>query len=115
MITYVNTVLVGKNKALATAAPAAAANMSTPSADAGKYVIMNCDDNIAASKLYVATAADASVLNKIKIGMVTSSNTAVHKTDGTVQYLPIVKWSVISNILSIKQIQKIVFWLTLLI
>ena len=63
MITYVNTVLVGKNKALATAAPAAAANMSTPSADAGKYIIMNCDDNIAASKLYVATAADASVLD----------------------------------------------------
>ena len=97
MITYVNTVLVGKNKALATAAPAAAANMSTPSADAGKYIIMNCDDNIAASKLYVATAADASVLNKIKIGMVTSSNTAVHKTNGTVQYLPIVKWSGIIN------------------
>ena len=97
MITYVNTVLIGKNKALLTAAPAAATNMTTPSADAGKYVIMNCDDNIAASKLYVTSAADASVLNKIKIGLVTSSNYAVHKKDGTVQYLPIVKWSAIIN------------------
>ena len=90
MITYVNTVLVGTGKdAVLNAAPAPASSINTPSADAGKYVIMNCDNN--APSVY--TNAPSASVQKIKIGIVTNKNEVVHKANGTVQYLPIVKWS----------------------
>lgn len=95
MITYVNTVLVSNhaNGTVLTAAPAAAASMATPSTDAGKFILMNCDANVASTKLYEVTAANAATINTIKVGIVTKKNTAVRMPNGTTQYLPIIKWS----------------------
>lgn len=95
MITYVNTVLVSNlaTGAVLTVEPAAAASMAAASADAGKFIIMNCDPDVAADKLYEVTAANAGAINKIKIGIVTKKNTAVRMPDGSTQYRPIIKWS----------------------
>lgn len=88
MITYVNTVLVGTGKnAIVSAAPANAANINTPSADAGKYVIMNLDQD--AANIY---AIDANT-QKIKVGIVTDKNTMSVDRNGTRTYRPVVKWS----------------------
>ena len=95
MITYVNTVLVSNlaTGAVIDAAPAAAASMSAVSTDAGKFIFMNCDPNVASTKLYDVTAANAATINTIKVGIVTKKNNAVHLPDGTVEYRPIIKWS----------------------
>lgn len=95
MITYVNTVLVSNlaSGAVLNAAPAAAASLNTASADAGKFIIMNCDENVAANKIYDVTAANAGDINTIKIGIVTKKNAVLRKQDGTVEYTPIIKWS----------------------
>ena len=89
MITYVNTVLVGTgvNTAPVSAAPAKSSAINVASADAGKYVIMNLDQD--AANIY---AIDENT-KKIKIGIVTGKNLPCRKKDGTVEYLPIVKWS----------------------
>ena len=89
MITYVNTVLVGTgvNVAPVSAAPAKSSAINVASADAGKYVIMNLDQD--AANIY---AIDENT-KKIKIGIVTGKNLPCRKKDGTVEYLPIVKWS----------------------
>ena len=93
MITYVNTVLVGTgvNVAPVSAAPAKSTAINVASADAGKYVIMNLDQD--ATNLY---AIDENT-KKIKIGIVTGKNLPCRKKDGTVEYLPIVKWSNVIN------------------
>jgi hypothetical protein len=95
MVNYVNTVLVSNlaTGAVLNAAPAAASSMAAASTDAGKFIIMNCDANVAANKLYDVTAANAGDINTIKVGIVTKKNTVLRKQDGTVQYLPIIKWS----------------------
>ena len=95
MITYVNTVLVSNlsTGAILTAAPAAAASMAAASADAGKFIIMNCDPNVEEDAIYNVTAANAGAINKIKIGIVTKKNTAVRMPDGSTEYRPIIKWS----------------------
>ena len=95
MITYVNTVLVSNlaSGAVIDAAPAAAASMSAVSTDAGKFIFMNCDPNVASGDLYDVTAANAGDINTIKVGIVTKKNTAVHLPDGSVEYRPIIKWS----------------------
>ena len=61
MVNYVNTVLVSNlaSGAVLSAAPAAAASLNTASDDAGKFIIMNCDPNVASNKLYEVTAANA--------------------------------------------------------
>ena len=88
MITYVNTVLVGTGKdAVVSAAPAAATALNVPSADAGKYVIMNLDQD--AANVY---AIDENT-QKIKVGIVTYKNTMSVDKDGNHKYYPIVKWS----------------------
>lgn len=89
MITYVNTVLVGTgNGEIVSAAPTATA-LNTPSADAGKYVVMTMDQDVedpyATSNL--ATA------ERIKIGIVTSKNTMSVDKSGKPTYHPIIKWS----------------------
>ena len=96
MITYVNTVLVSNLAAGAvlTAAPAAAASKMAASADAGKFIFMNCDSqNVDPSgnsdSLYKVTATT----NVIKIGIVTKNNIEHIAPDGTRTYLPIIKWS----------------------
>lgn len=87
MITYVNTVLVGTGAGIVTAAPAKADKKNTPSTDAGKFVVMNMDD---VTNPY-ATLDETN--KKFRIGFVTSKNTVLRKKDGTVEYLPIIKWS----------------------
>lgn len=95
MITYVNTVLVSNlaQGAVLNAAPAAAQKLNTASADAGKFIIMNCDPNIAANKLYDVTAANAGDVQTIKVGYVTKKNMTLRNPNGTVTFQPIVKWS----------------------
>lgn len=88
MITYVNTVLVGTGvNAFVSDAPVKATAINTPSADAGKYVIMNLDQD--AANPY---AIDANT-QKIKVGIVTNKNTMSVGKDGNPVYYPIVKWS----------------------
>jgi len=95
MVNYVNTVLVSNlaTGAVLDAAPAAASSMNAASADAGKFIIMNCDANVASNKLYEVTSSNAGNVATIRVGVVTSKNTVEHKPDGTVAYLPIIKWS----------------------
>lgn len=95
MVNYVNTVLVSNlaSGAVLTAAPATAASMSTASTDAGKFIIMNCDPNVASNKIYEVTAANALNIETIKVGIVTKKNTVLRKQDGSAEYHPIVKWS----------------------
>lgn len=103
MITYVNTVLVSNlsTGAILIAEPkdynnGTNYNQNKPSTDAGKFIIMNCDPNVAEGELYNVTAANAGAINKIKIGIVTKKNTAtrVRKNGAIVtEYRPIIKWS----------------------
>jgi len=95
MVNYVNTVLVSNlaTGAVLTAAPAAAASMSSASADAGKFIIMNCDPNVEADAIYNVNAGNALDIETIKVGIVTKKNTVLRKQDGSAQYLPIIKWS----------------------
>ena len=89
MITYVNTVLVSNLAAGAvlTAAPAAAASKIAASADAGKFIFMNCDPN--AADLYNITGAKT-----IKIGLVTKNNVVkIDPITSAASYVPVVKWS----------------------
>ena len=84
MLNYVTTVLVSNlNNAsnVLTAAPANASALNTPSADAGKFIIMNCDANVASTKLYEVTADNAASINTIKIGVVTKKNMALHQPE----------------------------------
>lgn len=94
MITYVNTVLVSNlaSGAVLNQEPQAAASMSAVSADAGKFIIMNCDPNVAADDLYNVTAGNAGDIETIKVGIVTKKNTVLRKGN-TVKYMPIIKWS----------------------
>lgn len=106
MITYVNTVLVtNENASVLSAAPAAATNMTTPSADKGKFVFMNCDEDAPAESLYTVDENT----KRIKIGVVTGKNFAKRNADGSVEYLPIVKWSNIINKADIKSFHKMIY------
>lgn len=99
MVNYVNTVLVSNlsSGAILTAEPAAASSMSAASADAGKFIIMNCDPSVEANKLYEVTADNALDIQTIKVGIVTKKNCAVRVRDNqgniTTEYRPVVKWS----------------------
>lgn len=95
MVNYVNTVLISNlaTGAVLDAAPAAAASMSAASADAGKFIVMNCDPDVASGKLYDVTAANAGDINTIKVGIVTKKNMALRQPNGTTIYQPIIKWS----------------------
>ena len=78
MITYVNTVLVGKGTpSIVTAATAA---------NAGKYIIMNLDETIKQDYLSVADMLKA---NEVKIGLITSKTV----TDMNGNTVPVIKWS----------------------
>lgn len=98
MITYVNTVLISNKAAGAvlTSAPAYATNMTTPSADAGKFIMMDLD----ATTNQYAVSADT---NRFKIGVVTKKNTAA-RIGGTIKYVPVIKWS---NVIVKKDIKSI--------
>ena len=96
MLNYVNTVLVSNlgTGAVLDAAPANAASFNTASADAGKFIVMNCDANIASNKLYDVTASNAADIQTIKVGIVTKKNCRlINPSTGATTYVPIVKWS----------------------
>jgi hypothetical protein len=99
MLNYVNTVLVsnvnGTNIVTGnpTQVPARPSSKNAASTDAGKFVIMNCDPTIDTNKLYNVTAQTAGSVDTIKVGIVTKQNTVLRKQDGSVEYLPIIKWS----------------------
>lgn len=95
MVNYVNTVLVSNLASgnLLSAAPKKADAMSKASDDAGKFIIMNCDSDINANKLYVTSAAEIAEAQTIKVGIVTKKNCVLRKPDGSAEYHPIVKWS----------------------
>ena len=95
MVNYVNTVLVSNlaEGAVLTEAPKAADSLNKASEDAGKFIIMNCDANVAADALYNVTAGNAADIQTIKVGIVTKKNAVLRKQDGSVEYTPIVKWS----------------------
>ena len=85
MITYVNTVLVGKAAGVATMANGAGITTS----DAGKFVIVDNTNNSVTS----STAGDA---ERIRIGLVTNKTTTlVTKNDGVVSttQVPVIRWS----------------------
>lgn len=111
MITYVNTVLVSNlaTGAVLSAAPAAASSMAAASADAGKFIFMNCDPDVASTKLYDVTAANAGDINTIKVGIVTKKNTAVRLPNGTTEYRPIIKWSNEIKAADIKSYNKLTY------
>jgi hypothetical protein len=74
MITYVNTVLVANGAAqVLNGAPAPSNKMATPSTDAGKFIIMNCDHESQGNGTYTVDEDTQA----IKIGLVTSKNTAL--------------------------------------
>lgn len=74
MITYVNTVLVGKGLGLTTASPAGKATKAEAIADAGKFIVEAIDDN------------------KFRIGLITNKTTEAY-INGKHTYSPIVRWS----------------------
>lgn len=78
MITYVNTVLVGKGTPSVVTDPTAA--------NAGKYIIMDLTEG--ATKLYIS-AAEAANASEIKIGLITSKTTKDMKGNS----VPVIKWS----------------------
>ena len=85
MITYVNTVLVGKAAGVATMANGAGITTS----DAGKFVIVDNTNNSVTS----STAGNA---ERIRVGLVTNKTTTlVTKNDGVVSttQVPVIRWS----------------------
>lgn len=95
MLNYVTTVLISNlsTGAVLSAAPAAAASLNAASADAGKFIIMNCDSNVSANDIYNVTSANAGNINTIKVGIVTKKNGILRNPNGTVTYVPVIKWS----------------------
>ncbi len=87
MITYVNTVLVGTGAGVLAAAPANATAKSTPSTDAGKFIVMSMDGD---AEPYGEAAKTA---KKFRIGVVTKKNTVKRDKEGNITYMPIIKWS----------------------
>lgn len=85
MITYVNTVLVGKAAGVATMADGAGITTS----DAGKFVIVDNTNNS-------VTSSTADTAERIRIGLVTNKTTTlVTKSNGVVSttQVPVIKWS----------------------
>lgn len=91
MITYVNTVLVGKGASAIVSTDTELVHESKNLTNAGKYVIMDIDNG------KLLTADTANTANRIKIGIIRPENTAIHLSDGTVKYHDVIKWS---NIIS---------------
>lgn len=99
MITYVNTVLVGKG----TDTILAENDLKHDSADTsnvGKYVILNAETGE-----FIKTI-DPDV-NSIRIGIVRPENGVAHLKDGSVEYYDVVKWSNVITKDSIKSFNTI--------
>lgn len=113
MITYVNNVLISNLAAgtVLSAAPAAASDMDTPSADAGKWVVVTNDEakhaSDSTSTFPYLTTTNAGYYNTMKIGIVTRKNAPkVNPSTGAMTYEPVVKWS---NVISVDSLKNIAF------
>lgn len=94
MVNYVNTVLVSNLGSSELFAIDASNSVYAPStSDAGKFIIMNCDANVASDKLYDVTSSNAGSIQTIKVGYITNKSTVIRKQDGTTAQFPIIKWS----------------------
>lgn len=101
MITYVNTVLVGKNKGVVASSIADATSKNTASVDAFKFIVTDAAGKV----LDKTTAANA---KEIKIGLVSNKNIeCVNHKSGEVKYKPVVKWSNIIKKADIKSYNKL--------
>lgn len=102
MITYVNTVLVTNknNQTLAVKADLQEkATKELATAKAGAIVVNDID---------VADGYTLSANTKrFKIGVITSNSTQVRHRDGSIKYIPVVKWSNVINVNDIKSIKKV--------
>jgi hypothetical protein len=94
MLNYVTTVLVSNLAAgtIVTSLPEENSKAAA-AAHAGKFIIMNCDANVASTELYNVTSSNADTIQTIKVGVVTKNIAVIRKPDGTVKYMPMVKWS----------------------
>ena len=94
MLNYVTTVLVSNLAAgtILTSLPEENSKAAA-AAHAGKFIIMNCDPNVASTELYNVTSSNADTIQTIKVGVVTKNVAVIRKPDGSVKYMPMVKWS----------------------
>lgn len=76
MITYVNSVFVSNNTPVNLAT---AENIANAALTKGQFVIMNCDKDAAADKLYLSAVNDLANVDAIKIGMATGKTVKDHK------------------------------------
>ena len=93
MLNYVTTVLVSNLNSADNVFAPAQNHLEPTSADAGKFIIMNCDADVDSAKLYDVTAQNAGDIKTIKVGFITNKTMAFHKPDGTTVQSPIIKWS----------------------
>lgn len=102
MITYVNTVLVSNiAPALLSAMPSAQAS-NTASANAGKFIIVNVDDNS-----IIDSEEEAASASRIKIGMVTKTNAIqIDPATKARKFVPVIKWSNIISADSVKALNE---------
>lgn len=94
MVNYVNTVLVSNlDSSELFAIDASNSKYAPATTDAGKFIIMNCDANVASNKLYDVTSSNAGSIQTIKVGYITNKSMVLRKPDGTTANEPIIKWS----------------------
>lgn len=94
MVNYVNTVLVSNlDSSELFAIDASNSKYAPATTDAGKFIIMNCDPNVASNKLYDVTSSNAGSIQTIKVGYITNKSMTLRKPDGTTAQEPIIKWS----------------------
>ena len=94
MVNYVNTVLVSNLATGTIIKQLPEENTRTAAAEhKGKFIIMNCDANVAPDALYDVNEGNALNIDTIKVGILTNGVAVLRKPDGSVKYQPIVKWS----------------------
>ena len=107
MITYVNTVLVsnanGTQLADASLFETGVASKEDLAQHVGKFVIMNTSANADETNLYIASVGDLATVESFKVGVVNKDFYTVSK-NGTLSFIPTVKWS---NEIKIKDIKHI--------
>lgn len=112
MITYVNTVLVGKGKGLYTGDFETLAQVKdTPSEHANKFIVYDLTNDKIMGNTDVESENDEPV-TKVRIGLITGKNVTVRKNnDGivTTEFTPIIKWSNDIQKDNIKSVTKTVY------
>ena len=94
MVNYVNTVLVSNLTTGTVLTSLPIENTKTAAANhAGKFIIMNCDPDVAANDLYNVDKTNAGDIKTIKVGIVTKNVAVLRVPQGGTKYQPIVKWS----------------------